>query len=108
MSSSSEESDEANGGNSTDNTKHSEETERTESVWSAISEGGILKTTTIEIKVEMGEALSSSTRSSLIAPKEWEEALPLQIEEASSELLSMVIEQGRLAKDRRSPQESDH
>ena len=108
MSSSSEESDEANGGNSTDNTKHSEETERTGSVWSAISEGGILKTTTIEIKVETDEGLSSSTRSSSTVPKEWEEALPLDIEEAPSELLSTVIEQGRLAKDRRSPQESEH
>lgn len=104
--SSSEESDEANGGNSTDDTKYSGEEERNGSIWSAVSEGsGILKTTTIEIEVETDEWLGSSTRSSsLVVPKEWEDTLPPRIKEAPSELLDMVVEQGRLAKARRSMQ----
>jgi hypothetical protein len=105
VSSSSEESDEANGGNSPDHTKHSEDTERTGSIWSAIIESnGILKTTTIEIGIETDGLSSSSTRSSLVVPKEWEDAQPLGIEEAPTELLSMVVEQGRLTKARRSTQ----
>lgn len=104
MSSNSEESDEANGGHSTDDSKDSEETERTESICSMTSQGGILKTTTIEIATEIDDALSSSTRSSLIVPKEWEEALSPNVEGAPSELLSLVVEQGRQAKARRSVQ----
>lgn len=94
-----------NGGNSTDDTRRSEETGRTGSILSATSEGnGILKTITIEIKVEPDDhvSLGSSTRSSLIVPKEWEDALPPNLNEAPSELLSMVVEQGQLAKARRS------
>lgn len=101
--SSSEESDntdEGTGSNSTDDTTYSGEAERNGSIWSAISEGsGILKTTTIEIKEEMAGSVGSSTRSSVV-PKEWEEMMTA--EEEPSGIFKMIVEQGRLAKAKRS------
>lgn len=95
-------SDEANGGNSTDDFKYSGEEKRGGSVSSATSvNSGILKTTTIEIRTETDESQGSSTRSSLVVPKGWEDALPMSMD-GTSDLLSMVVEQGRLAKARRS------
>lgn len=99
--SSSVDSNERTSGSSTDDTKYSEEEERNESVWSTISEGhGILKTTTIEITEETAESVESSARSSAV-PMEWEEVLQVEAGDEPSVMLSLVVEQGRLAKTRR-------
>ncbi|KAJ8107168.1 hypothetical protein OPT61_g9052 [Boeremia exigua] len=88
-------------GVSTDEINHSKGEERVGSVWSAVSEGsGIVKTTTIEIRdeaAESAESAESSARSSVI-PKEWEEMLQFKAGEEGFGLMTMVIEQGRLAK----------
>lgn len=75
-------------------------------MWSLVSDsGGILKTTTIEIKIS-GEQDESSARSSVVPQeweenKDWEEALQSKTEGEPSALLNMIVEQGRLAKEKR-------
>ncbi len=65
------------------------------------SEGkGILKTITIEITEEVVESSESSARSSVVS-KEWEEELQSKADEDLSGLMSLIIEQGRLAKAKR-------